>query len=70
MLLAAALLGGVSYAVWYGLDSALGRSFIAQAISVLTALAAGFAVYAAAVWVLRVPEAHQIWRLLVSRGRS
>ena len=70
MLLAAALLGGVSYAVWYGLDSALGRSFIAQAISVLTALTAGFATYAAAVWVMRVPEAHQIWRLLMSRGRS
>jgi putative peptidoglycan lipid II flippase len=70
MLLAAALLGGVSYGVWYGLDSALGRSFIAQAVSVLTALAAGFAAYAAAVWVLRVPEAHQIRRLLMSRGRS
>jgi putative peptidoglycan lipid II flippase len=70
MLLAAALLGGVAYGVWYGLDSALGRSFLAQAVSVLTALAAGFAVYAAAVWAMRVPEAHQIKRLLMSRGRS
>jgi hypothetical protein len=37
-------------------------------VSVVTALAAGFAVYAAAVW--RLPEAIQIRRLLVSRGRS
>ena len=36
----------------------------------LTAIAAGVAVYAAAVWVLRVPEARQIRRLLMSRGRS
>ena len=36
----------------------------------LGGIAAGLAVYAAAVWVLRVPEARQIRRLLVSRGRS
>ena len=68
MLAAAALLGVVSYGVWYGLDSALGRSLIAQAVSVLTALTAGFGVYAAAVWAMRVPEALQIKRLLMSRG--
>jgi hypothetical protein len=37
---------------------------------VLGAIAAGSAVYAGAVWLLRVPEARQIKRLLVSRGRS
>jgi hypothetical protein len=37
---------------------------------VLSAIAAGSLVYAAAVWVLRVPEARQIPRLLVSRGGS
>ena len=36
----------------------------------LTAIAAGSVVYAAAVWVLRVPEARQIRRLLVGRGGS
>ena len=51
MLLAAALLGGVSYGVWYGLDSALGAASSRRRSSVLTAIAAGFAVYAAAVWV-------------------
>jgi putative peptidoglycan lipid II flippase len=70
MLGAAALLGGVAYGVWYGLDDALGRGLVAQIVSVLTALAAGFAVYTAAVLALRLPEAIQIRRLLVSRGRS
>jgi putative peptidoglycan lipid II flippase len=70
MLVAAALLGGVAYGAWYGLDEALGRGLVAQIVSVLTALAAGFGVYAAAVWAMRLPEALQIKRLLVSRGRS
>ncbi|MEA2333132.1 MAG: putative peptidoglycan lipid flippase [Thermoleophilaceae bacterium] len=70
MLAAAALLGAVSYAAWHGLDDAFGRGLVGQIVSVLGAIAAGFAAYAAAVWVLRVPEARQIWRLLVSRGRS
>jgi putative peptidoglycan lipid II flippase len=70
MLAAAALLGGIAYGVWYGLDSALGRGLAAQIVAVLTALAAGFAAYAATVWAMRLPEALQIGRLLVSRGRS
>jgi putative peptidoglycan lipid II flippase len=68
MLVAAALLGGVAYAVWYGLDAALGRSLVAQAVSVLGGIGAGGAVYVAAVWVLGVPEARQIKLLLMSRG--
>jgi putative peptidoglycan lipid II flippase len=67
---AAALLGAVSYFTWKGLDEALGRSLAGQAVSVLTAIVAGSAVYGGAVWVLRVPEARQIPRLLMSRGRS
>jgi putative peptidoglycan lipid II flippase len=67
MLAGAALLGALAYGVWYGLDAALGRSLVAQLVSVLGGIAAGVAVYAAAVWVLRVPEARQIRRLLVNR---
>jgi len=70
MLLAAVPLAGAAYGVWDGLDSLLGRSFPAQAVAVLGGIAAGLAVYAAAVWALKVPEARQIRRLLVSRGRS
>jgi putative peptidoglycan lipid II flippase len=70
MVASAALLAGVSYLAWTGLDELLGRSLVAQAVSVLGGIAAGGAVYAAAVWALRVPEARQIPRLLVSRGHS
>jgi putative peptidoglycan lipid II flippase len=68
MVVAAALLGALAYGVWYGLDAALGRSLAAQAASVLGGIAAGLVVYAAAVWVLRVPEAREIRRLLMSRS--
>ena len=64
VLAAAALLAGVSYLVWYGLDQALGRSTIAQLVSLGTALVAGFATYFGAVLALRVPEAGQIMRLV------
>ena len=61
---AAALLAGVSYLVWHGLDQELGRSTIAQIVSLGVALAAGFATYFVAVLALRVPEANQIVRLV------
>jgi putative peptidoglycan lipid II flippase len=67
MLAAAGLLAGVSYGVWYGLDQALGRSLAAQAVSLGIGIVAGIAVYAAAVFALRVEEAHQIRRLVAGR---
>ena len=67
MAFAAALLGGLAYLTWAGLDDLLGRSLAGQAVSVLGAIAVGSAAYAAVVWVLRVPEARQIRRLLVSQ---
>jgi putative peptidoglycan lipid II flippase len=65
---AAALLGVLAYFTWAGLDDLLGRSLAGQAVAVVGAIAVGMAGYAAAVWALRVPEARQIRRLLVSRG--
>src|ERR671921_295642 len=44
MLAAAALLAGVSYGAWAGLDDLLGRSLGGQALSVLGAIAAGSAI--------------------------
>ena len=70
MLVATALLAGLAYLTWNGLDDLLGRSLAGQAVSVLGAIAVGSAAYAAVVWLLRVPEARQIPRLLVSRGAS
>jgi putative peptidoglycan lipid II flippase len=64
VIVASALLAGVSYVVWYGLDQALGRDLIAQIVSLGAALAAGFVTYLGAVLALRVPEAGQIMRLL------
>jgi putative peptidoglycan lipid II flippase len=69
MLAAAALLAPLAYLAWEGLDGLLGRSLFGQLVSVLGGIAVGSAVYAAVVWVLRVPEARLIPRLLVSRGR-
>ena len=64
---ASALLAVTSYAVWRGLDEAFGRSFLAQLISLGTALVAGGAVYLAACRVLRVRE---LATLLSLRGRT
>jgi putative peptidoglycan lipid II flippase len=64
---ASAALAGVSYAVWYGLDEALGRSVEAQIASLSAAMAAGGAVYLAAIWALRVPELAQIARVFRRR---
>jgi putative peptidoglycan lipid II flippase len=67
ILVSSALLGVVSYGVWYALDQALGTSLLGQLVSVLSALALGSAVYAGAVLALRIPEAEQIIALI--RGR-
>jgi putative peptidoglycan lipid II flippase len=67
MVAAAAALSGAAYGVWWLLDDVLGGALWAQAVSVGLAIAAGTAVYAAAVWALRIEEARQIVRLV--RGR-
>jgi hypothetical protein len=45
----------------------LGRSLIAQVVTVGVGVAVGVLAYALAVWALRVPEANQVLRLLRSR---
>jgi putative peptidoglycan lipid II flippase len=71
MLAAAALLGGVAYVVWYGLDDLLGRSLPAQLVSVGAALALGGLAYAAVLLRSGLPEARQIVALFARRlGRS
>ncbi len=71
ILVASALLGGVSWVVWYGLDALLGHSLPAQVVSVGGAGAAGVLVYMRAVLAMRVPEAHQVSRLIRAQlGRA
>jgi putative peptidoglycan lipid II flippase len=53
---ASAVLAGTSFGVWYGLDQALGRSFLAQLASVVAALACGTAVYVLSCRALKVRE--------------
>jgi putative peptidoglycan lipid II flippase len=69
--LASALLAGVSWVVWYLLDRLLGRSLPAQVVSVGAAAAAGLWLYTRAVLAMRVPEAHQVSRLIRAQlGRA
>jgi len=67
ILAASAALAAVAYLLWSGIDGLLGRSIIAQILSVGTALTAGLAVYVFAVLALGVPEATQIRDLVRAR---
>ena len=69
MLAAGAALAGSSWLVWHLLDSALGRSLLAQIVSLGAGVAVGLAVYATGVLLLKVPEAGQIQRLVSGRLR-
>jgi putative peptidoglycan lipid II flippase len=64
ILVASALLGVVSWVVWSVLNALLGHSLPAQVLSVGGAAAAGALVYARAVLVMHIPEAHQVRRLI------
>lgn len=71
ILLASVLLGVVSWVVWSLLNALLGRSLPAQILSVGGAAAAGALVYARAVLVMHIPEAHQVRRLIRTQlGRA
>jgi len=61
---AAALLAGASWLAWFLLDRLLGRSLPAQIVSVGGAAAVGGLIYLGAVLRMRVPEAHQVQRLV------
>jgi putative peptidoglycan lipid II flippase len=67
ILVASALLAGVSWGVWKLLDSLLGVSLAAQIVSVGGAAAVGLFVYVRAVLIMRIPEAHQVSGMI--RGR-
>jgi putative peptidoglycan lipid II flippase len=69
MLAAAALMGAVSYGVWWVADDLLGRALWAQALAVTAGVTAGTVVYGAAVWMLGVPEVKQIVELFGGRLR-
>jgi putative peptidoglycan lipid II flippase len=71
ILIASALLAGVSWLVWDLLTSLLGHGLAAEIVSVGAAAAAGLWVYTRAVLIMRVPEAQQVRRLVMARlGRA
>ena len=67
MLVAAAALCAVAYAVWWSLDDLLGRSLPAQVVSVGLGVTTGLAVYGWLALALRVPEARRIARMVRER---
>jgi putative peptidoglycan lipid II flippase len=69
MLIAAVWFGIATWVSWVALDWLLGRSLIAQIISVGGALTIGTVAYASIVLSMRLPEAEQLRRLVVGRLR-
>jgi putative peptidoglycan lipid II flippase len=63
---ASAVVAGISFGIWYGLDQALGRSFFGQLVSVGVALLVGTAGYLVACRALKVRE---LGALLALRSR-
>ena len=70
IVVASALLAGASWVVWRLLDDLFGRSLPAELLSVGAAGAVGLYIYARAVLAMRVPEAHQVSRLIRARLRA
>jgi putative peptidoglycan lipid II flippase len=70
VLLASAVMAGIAWLVWMGLDSLLGRSLPAQIFSVGLAIAVAGLFYMKAVLTMRIPEARQIETLVVGRLRG
>jgi putative peptidoglycan lipid II flippase len=69
MLAASLLFAGAAYATWWMLDDVIGRSLLAQVVSVSVALAAGTLVYTGTVLLARVHEAEWLMDLLSRRLR-
>ena len=65
VVVASALLAGVSWVVWDALDRLLGRTLPAQIASVGAAAAVGGFIYMRVVLRMRIPEAHQVQRLVL-----
>lgn len=65
--IASLVLAAVSWLVWDALDSVLGRSTVAQIVSLGTGMILGGAAYVAVAWMLRIAELEQILRLLRRR---
>jgi putative peptidoglycan lipid II flippase len=70
ILVASAIVTGVGYLIWKGLESLLGLSLLAEILSMGVALTAAVALYARLVLLMRIPEARQIQTLVAGRLRG
>jgi putative peptidoglycan lipid II flippase len=70
VLFASAVTAAVGWVVWKGLDSLLGRSLLAQIVSVGLAITLAGLFYMKAVLTMRIPEARQIEALVMGRLRG
>jgi putative peptidoglycan lipid II flippase len=67
VIVASVLLAVASGLVWLLVDAILGRSLVAQIVSLGAAGAAGIWIYLRAVLAMRIPEAEQVRRMIASR---
>ena len=70
IVIASLLAGAVAFALWYGLDDALGRGLFGQLVSVCLGLTAAGGVYVGACLLLRVRELDTIRSLSSRFGRA
>ena len=68
IVIASAVLAGVSYEIWDLLDQALGRGLVAQIIALGAGLGLGGAAYVAVCQLLKVPELDQVLALVRRRS--
>ena len=69
ILLATAVATVIGWLVWKGCHAVLGESIIAELVELGRGLGVGIAVYSRLVLAMRVPEAHQVSRLVMGRLR-
>ena len=70
IVVAGVVAAGTGFLVWYGLDSWLGRSTVAQLLSLSAALVVAGLTYAGAAWALRVRELESLLLLRARREAS
>ena len=68
--IASAIIAGLAWVLWKGLESLLGTSLAAEIIAVGVPISAAVLLYAKLVLVLRIPEARQIQMLVLGRLRG
>jgi len=70
VVVSSAVLGLVTYSVWYGLNGLFNETLLTQVLSVGCSITAGLLTYTALVWLLRIPEFKQIQALVTSRSKK